>query len=668
MMFTLLLGLNVRRRKAAECSLKSRLQMEQLITQVSTSFVGSSAENLQDKLAEMMALVGKELNVDRCSLLELTPNGNYMTIDHEWCRDRIESQKQHYMSMPLQNYPWLAKQILNGKYIFIPDVENLPEAAAIEKADFQRQGILTLLMIPIKPFEQIIGYLTFDHVRERRLWNDEEIAFLGVLSNILSDALKKCMMENRLYNEKERLRITLSSVGDGVIATDRQGRIESINQVAQELTGWSESEAMGKAFQEVFPIVNEYTRDPLENPVEKVLSTGHIIGLANHTLLIAKDGREIAIADSAAPIQDNLGKTYGVVLVFRDATEERSNLRKIEYLSFHDQLTGLYNRRFFEAELKRLDTSRNLPISLVIADVNGLKLTNDAFGHEAGDTLLKKAAEVIAGQCRSDDIIARIGGDEFVILLPRTGQEETKQIVKRIQNKCGEIYIGTVLLSISMGWAQKDMPDMDISEVLKQAENYMYRRKLFESQSILGTTVNMIIRTLHEKNKREEQHSQRVSEVSAEIGRAMGLKEEIIEDLRNVGMLHDIGKIAVPEDVLNKNGSLTPEEWREIQRHPEVGYRILSSVNDLAEIAEYVLAHHERWDGQGYPKGLRQKEIPLQARIMAVADAYDAMVTERTYRKTMSKAEAVEELVRNAGTQFDPEAVRIFVEAVASRI
>jgi len=193
----------------------------------------------------------------------------------------------------------------------------------------------------------------------------------------------------------------------------------------------------------------------------------------------------------------------------------------------------------------------------------------------------------------------------------------------------------------------------------------MYHRKLFDSQSMRGATVHSIIHTLHEKNKREEQHSRRVSVLNSKIGQAMGLLEENVEELRNVGMLHDIGKIAIPENILNKSENLTLEERYEINRHPEIGYHILSSVTGMADIAEYVLAHHERWDGNGYPKGLCRNEIPLQARITAVANVYDSMVTERSYRKTFSKEEAVEELKRNAGTQFDPEIVKIFVEMVA---
>jgi putative nucleotidyltransferase with HDIG domain len=201
-------------------------------------------------------------------------------------------------------------------------------------------------------------------------------------------------------------------------------------------------------------------------------------------------------------------------------------------------------------------------------------------------------------------------------------------------------------------------------EVLKKAEDYMYKKKLFESPSMRGKTIDTIITTLHEKNPREEQHSLRVSQICENMGIILGMSEDEIRELKSVGLLHDIGKIAIDEGILNKNGKLTSEEMEEIRKHPEIGYRILSTVNELSEMADYVLAHHERWDGFGYPKGLKGDEIPKQSLIIAIADAYDAMISDRSYRKALTKEYALSELIKNAGTQFSEDYVKIFVDQV----
>ncbi|KUO70213.1 MAG: diguanylate cyclase [Clostridia bacterium BRH_c25] len=357
-------------------------------------------------------------------------------------------------------------------------------------------------------------------------------------------------------------------------------------------------------------------------------------------------------------------KIIGGYGIYSDISERKKAEKEILYMNYHDQLTGLYNRRYFEEELKRLDTVRNLPISVIMADVNGLKLINDAFGHTMGDKLLVKTAEIIKKESRADEIVARLGGDEFVILLPKTDSEGAEKIIKRIRTASSGIMLQSMELSISFGWDTKKSAAQDIDEILKNAEDCMYRNKLFESPSIRGKTIKAITNSLHEKNKREEQHSQRVSYLSEAIGIAMKRSDSEVNELKTLGLLHDIGKIAIDEKILNKPDRLTIEEWNEIKRHPEIGYRILSSVNDMAELAEFVLAHHERWDGKGYPKGLKGKEIPLQARIIMVADAYDAMTSERAYRKPLAEDEVIEELKKNAGTQFDPEIVRIFIEKV----
>lgn len=352
--------------------------------------------------------------------------------------------------------------------------------------------------------------------------------------------------------------------------------------------------------------------------------------------------------------------------LIRDMSERKAMVEKLEQMSYHDQLTGVYNRHYFEEELNRLNVRRNLPLTIMMGDVNGLKLVNDSFGHAFGDELLRKVAELIKKGCREDDIISRIGGDEFIVLFPQTSGIEAEEIEKRIQQMAAADNVGSLDISISFGWATKFTEDESIDEVLKKAEDYLYQKKLFESPSMRGRTIHTIIHTLHEKNKGEEQHSHRVSLLCENMGIAMGLPESKVKELKHVGLLHDIGKIAIDEQMLNKPGKLTADEWDDMARHPAIGYRILSTVNEMAEMAEYVLAHHERWDGTGYPKGLKADEIPIEARIISLADAFDAMTSDRPYRKAMSRDASIEQLLLRSGTQFDPQLVMIFVDMLTN--
>ena len=192
----------------------------------------------------------------------------------------------------------------------------------------------------------------------------------------------------------------------------------------------------------------------------------------------------------------------------------------------------------------------------------------------------------------------------------------------------------------------------------------MYRHKLTESLSMRSRTIDLIMNTLFEKNKREMSHSKRVSEICESIAKTLRLNADAVNDLKTAGLMHDIGKIGIDEHILNKPNKLNKNEWDEIKRHPEIGYRILSSVNEFSEVAEYVLEHHERWDGQGYPRGLKGKKISLQARVIAFADAYDAMTSDRTYCKALSMEEALVEIKRCSGAQFDPAIAEVFVTDV----
>lgn len=485
-----------------------------------------------------------------------------------------------------------------------------------------------------------------------------------LMNNVWKEVIRK-QSDAMLYEEKEMLRLTLLSVSDGVIATDEHANVQLMNEVAERLTGWSLGEAFNKSFKSIFNTVDEMTRLKCEDPVQKVLESGEVAGMENHTILISKDGDERQIANSAAPIKQENGETKGAVLVFRDVAAQRQKQALIEHLSFHDQLTELYNRRFFEEELRRLDTERNIPIAIIMADVNGLKLTNDAFGHATGDQLLIQAAKAIKACCRREDIIARLGGDEFVILLPKTGEKVAEALVHRITALCSSIRVDVVSLSISCGWAVKSSSHEEIYDILKKSEDKMYRRKLFEGPSIRGQIIDTVVTALYEANRREKEHSERVSIICEKMGQALGCSEREIQELRTAGLMHDIGKVGIDVSVVDKPGALTEYEWAEVKRHPEIGYRILSSVNDMSDIAQSVLAHHERWDGKGYPRGISGNKIPLHARILAIADAYDAMTRERPYRMQVTKEQAENEIVACSGTQFDPKLVRVFLKDVA---
>lgn len=366
------------------------------------------------------------------------------------------------------------------------------------------------------------------------------------------------------------------------------------------------------------------------------------------------------------PLSEEVMK-ISLPLKVKNAIQLMKRNQEISYLSYHDVLTGLYNRRAYEEKIEVLNKEISLPISVIMADVNGLKLMNDTFGHNKGDILLKKSASIIKNACKEDALVARWGGDEFIILLPNTKKEKATNLVNKIKELCKAENINGINISISFGIATKNSTKEYISKILKSAEDSMYTNKSLEVQSSRSHMISTIITTLHEKNPREEIHSKRVSELCQEIGVAMELSNLELRKLNIAGLLHDIGKIAIDDSILNKPGKLNSKERDQINRHPEIGYRILCSSYEMLELAEYILTHHERWDGSGYPKGLKEEAIPQNARIIAIADSYDTMTSHQPYRNTLSEELAIEEINKNAGLQFDPNIAKIFIEKVLNK-
>lgn len=476
-----------------------------------------------------------------------------------------------------------------------------------------------------------------------------------------SNELYKDLSED--YSKKQALlKSLINSATDLIFYKDTNSVYLGCNKAYENFSGLREQDIIGHTDMELFP-----ARD-----AEFFRSTD-IELLTNKTFMKCEekvtypDGRKVILETLKTPYYDSEGNIIGLIGISRDVTERKIREEKIQYISYHDNTTGIYNRTYFDEARNTLDIPENLPLSVIIGDVNGMKMINDTFGHVKGDMLLKEIADILQQCVRENDIAARTGGDEFSILLPRADEQVVKEVVDRIRAKCdekrhesdNEIYI-----DIALGYTTKNDPSESLDKIIMLAEDLMYRRKLLEQKSLHNDYLSYIKTTMFEKSNETEEHAERLVALSKKLGKEMGLSEKELDELELVAVLHDIGKISIDKNILTKTSKLSDAEWREIKKHPEVGYRIANSTIGLTHIAEYILCHHEHWDGTGYPLGLSGTDIPLISRIISVVDAYDAMTEDRAYRKALPADVAIQEILNNKGTQFDPYIADLFVNKV----
>lgn len=486
-------------------------------------------------------------------------------------------------------------------------------------------------------------------IHERKMKEEK----IKELNNELKKEKAKALEDNR------KLKILFENLTEPIVMIDDKNKIIDINKQFEKVFKYRLEEIKGK---DIFILMDENPSQQIRKYKEELIFKGSSIEI--ESIRYDKYGSAVPCLIKAFPINIS-GDIIGGYIMYIDISELKKKEQEIRYISFHDSLTGLYNRTYFEEEIKRIDTKRNIPISIIMADLNNLKLVNDSYGHQKGDQLLKFAADIIKDACREDDIVARWGGDEFIIVLPQTEESEAKKVIDRIvSTENSKDSILKEYFSISFGTAAKTDRNEDISHIIEAADNNMYKNKLVNRRSNHSSILNAILKTLETKSFETAEHSTRIKESSHMLGKEINLASVELDKLSLLSYLHDIGKVAVSEKILKKKEKLNKEEWEEIKKHSETGYRIAVSTDEFSHIAKEILNHHERWDGSGYPEGLKGDEIPLLSRILAVVDAYDIMLNGRPYKNKKSVEDALLELKNNAGSQFDPELVEKFVEII----
>lgn len=445
---------------------------------------------------------------------------------------------------------------------------------------------------------------------------------------------------------------------------DREWTMEFVSQGCLALTGYEPEALLYNRDLSYSDLIEPEDRERLWQAWHRALSARE--SFRQEYRLITKDGRRKWVLELGQGIFTQDGGVEALEGIVIDITSQKENEARILYMGEHDTLTGLYNRHYFERNKKFLNSSECLPLSVSVCDIDGLHLVNDVFGLEQGDRLIVETARLIESLCRKGDVLIRTGGDEFTLLMPRTGSVEAEQVNQRI----GEaVYAynaaapkGACGLSLSIGCSTRTSAETSFAQTVKFAQENMHYHKLLERRSPHNSILSSVMATMLARSRETEAHCERLVDLSKRMGKRIGLGQKEMDELELYAMLHDIGKVGVDDRILNKPGNLTGEEWESMKKHSEIGYRIVASAMELAHVADYILSHHERWDGMGYPRGLSGEHIPLLSRILAIVDAYDAMIEDRAYRRAMASDAALAEIERSAGTQFDPALARLFVD------
>ena len=485
---------------------------------------------------------------------------------------------------------------------------------------------------------------------------------------IVQDINDKKIVEESL-RESERSKSMLLANLPGMAYRcnyDKHWTMKFVSEGCYELTGYEPESLLENNKLPYNGLIVQEFREFLWNKWEHILPLR--IPFRCEYEITTASGERKWVFETGQGVYKEDGSVEAIESIIIDINESKQQQLKIQYINDHDYLTGVYNRSYYERAKEQLEKEYAFPVSIIMADIDGLRLINNAFGLATGDVLISETARIIQSCCGENDILARTGGNEFSIISPNTDFDKANEIrlsIKKALTECNSSIEDKALeISLSLGYAVRLTNETSIEETEKIAEAYMDRRKLLNKKSHRSTILSSIMATLYARSNETEEHASRLLKYTEMIGEKMNLSPSKMDELQLFSLLHDIGKIGIDDRILNKPGELTSDEWEIMKKHPEIGYVITMSSPEFAPIAEYVLSHHERWDGTGYPLGLSGEEIPLLARILAVADAYDAMTEDRVYRKALTKEGAIEEIRINAGIQFDPNIAMAFVELI----
>jgi len=709
---------DITERKKVEDELMRRIDFEMFIAQISTSFINLSAEKIDEGIKKALQRIGEFANVDRSYIFSIPLGQEEAECIYEWCAAGITPQISNFNKLSASFFPWGADKLRRLENIYIPSLAMLPPEAGAEKQLLEKQEIKSLIVVPMVLQGALAGFIGLDSVKTEKACPDDILAMLEIFSVIFENALERKRKDEALKESEFQYRTTIDSMADMIHVVGEDLRVILFNKSFEEFNKKAglDINTYGRTIFEIFPFLNENIR----KEYRQVFDTGKMLITEENYRVLDK---EFLTETRKIPIFDGK-KVVRVVTVVRDITGQKGSEKelaqlnkelvksnkKMKELILRDPHTGLYNHRYLqeviESEFYRARRYVH-PLSVIMLDVDYFKSINDVYGHQFGDLVLAQLAKQLKRMVRRYDIVIRFGGEEFLIVSPGAEGPTALTLAQRLLDAIDLYNFGdkkhSVKLKLSIAVASypedaaaKGMDLIGITEkILNKVKEYGGNRvyssadikkkpALSSAKEKEGNNVNFLKDKIDKLNKRANQslieavfafaktielkdhytgeHVEKTVQYATEIARALGLSKEEVERIKEAAILHDLGKIGISEGVLLKESSLTSKEFNIIKKHPQIGVDIIRPIHFLHSIIPLILYHHERWDGKGYPNGLKAEEIPLGARIIAIADVYQALSSDRPYRKACPKDKAVEIIKNGSGTQFDPKIVSVFLK------
>jgi diguanylate cyclase (GGDEF)-like protein/putative nucleotidyltransferase with HDIG domain len=691
-----------------------RRQLSQFISKI------HDVTSLEQLGSEFISLLAQSLDCRRaCLLLPEAGNGDFgARFTYPPVKDNPMMELKLRQDSPVVT--WLEREsaILPERNLDVfPEFQSVWEE---EREEIQLAGVN--IFVPLKNKEKLVAVLAVSERRDGRLYAVEDIDLLESIAAQVAASMEKEYSHEQLKEQEEKInlvnRLTTIITSSMSIQMIFEAFAQELKQEVDidwatialidgnELYFMALSSTIGSAWQpgEKIPLEGTATecacreRQAVYEPDlkryhrfwtwESHLQQG-IRSVVYLPLSVTDRTIGSLILASRKPnaySRRQINLLEKVALQIAAPVENAQLYARVEQRSRMDELTGLFNRRHFDERLKE-EVARHSRygdvFSIFILDLDNFKTYNDVYGHPAGDMLLSQIGRIIKSSLRDADLAFRYGGDEFVVILPQTARDDAYAVADRVREQiAAEMEKESLTVTCSLGLASYPEDGVISGELVTAADTALYYAKwtggnriyltskisseLPEGGGIYGrrnglSAVYALVSVVETRDPYVYGHSRRVNTYAVALAEAIGLSHDEVSKVSTAALLHDIGKIGIPDKVLNKKGKLDEDNWEAIKAHPRLGANIVGNIPNLAPCVSIILHHHERWDGSGYPDGLKGEEIPLEARILAIADSFEAMTSDRPYRPALSREEVVKKLRQGAGVQFDPKLVEVFV-------